>query len=400
MQPSALLRRYPLFNLLRPSQFDIWLRASQELTFDTGQTIFQEGGAGIWVYLILDGRVRVLRRSPGGREVSLGQLGPGEIFGEYALLPPHRSTATCRPACPVRLLQLPLLPLRPVLMAASAAGRQLKDWLRLHGLLAYLREQAFLGFMSAPSALTFLDRLTGVDFQALRSIQADGLADDCWFFITRGQVCLHPAESATSEPRELGPGDCFGEQALLGRRGLPLAVALAPAHCLCLRREHFTSRPAPRMDVSRQSLQPLLSSVRQVYPWVGQQEAADCGLAALAMVARFHGLDVSVDGLRRTVGMVERGASLMALHRAAVTLGLDAQAVRVGAGQLGQVALPAIAHYRDEHYVVLYELGPMGAVVGDPAAGVVRLGRELFAQSCSGNLLLVRGKRSSSAGSG
>jgi subfamily B ATP-binding cassette protein HlyB/CyaB len=391
-EPLACLRRYPLFNLLTPFQLATWLGAGQELTLATGETIFQEGAAGVWAYLVLKGSVRLVRRSQQGREISLGRIGPGELFGEYALLPPHRNTASCRAASPVRLLSLPLLPLQPVLAAIPGVSPSLKSWLRLHGLLGYLRDQAFLGFMSGPSALTYLDCLRPVSFRALRTIQADGLGNDCWYFIQSGQICLHPAGDAAAVPsRELGPGDCFGELALLGRTGLPIAVTLSTTRCLCLPRDLFARRPDQTKELGEQSLEDChISTQRKAYAWVGQREAADCGVAALAMVARFHGLEVSVDSLRQRLVVGESGVSLLGLQRAVVGLGLGCLPVRLSGEQLRQVALPAIAHFQGGHYVVLYEFGANGVVIGDPAAGIVRLSQELFAQTCSGNLLLVR----------
>lgn len=390
MQPLECLRRYPLFNLLTSRQIETWLQGGEELPFTAGETIFQEGATGIWVYLVLDGRVRIVRRSPSGRELSLGMLGFGEVFGEYALVPPHRHTATCRAAGAVRLLRLPLLPLRRLLASWPKVTAQLKNWLRLHGLLGYLREQAFLGFMSAPSALRFLDYLEPAIFRALRTIQADGLGSDRWYFLQEGQVWLHPpAQGPEQPPRELGPGDCFGELALLGQENLPVVVAGTRVRCLCLPRTAFASPPKWLLEASYQSLEPHLSTVRKVYPWVGQREEADCGVAALAMIAHFHGLNVPVESLRQRVTLGEHGATLLELQRVARTLGLRSLAIQAEASQFNQLQLPTLAHFKSGHYVVLYELTPEGAVIGDPASGIVRQSRRLFEEQCSGRLLLV-----------
>jgi ATP-binding cassette subfamily B protein len=126
------------------------------------------------------------------------------------------------------------------------------------------------------------------------------------------------------------------------------------------------------------------------YVWVGQQEAADCVVAALAMVARFHGLDVPVELLRRQIELRNCGATLAELVRLASILGLGGLPVRVGGEQLEQVLLPAIAHVQGGHYVVLYAFNGAGVVIGDPAAGLVRMSQELFARTCSGHLLLLR----------
>src|SRR5262245_46399687 len=92
---GASLARYPLFRLRSHQQLDDWLAAGQEADFAPGETIFQENSPGAWVYLGRTGRVRILRRL-GPREISLGTLLPGDVFGEYALVHPGRNTATCR----------------------------------------------------------------------------------------------------------------------------------------------------------------------------------------------------------------------------------------------------------------------------------------------------------------
>src|SRR5262249_1938008 len=66
--------RYPLFRLVSPRQLDDWVAAGQEFTCATGETIFQENTPGAWVYLVRQGRVRILRES-GRRELTLGMLG-------------------------------------------------------------------------------------------------------------------------------------------------------------------------------------------------------------------------------------------------------------------------------------------------------------------------------------
>src|SRR5271166_6097593 len=137
--PRAHLARYPLFGLLSRQQLDDWLAAGQEVDYAVGETIFQENSPGAWVYLVRAGRVRILRRS-GPREITLGTLLPGDVFGEYALLRPFRNTATCRTCAATRLLRLPMAPLRSAVQAMPSAWMNMKNWLRLHTLLHFQRE--------------------------------------------------------------------------------------------------------------------------------------------------------------------------------------------------------------------------------------------------------------------
>src|SRR5262249_44688335 len=159
----------------------------QEIDCPSGFILFQENTPGAWVHLVLDGRVRIVRQS-GRRELSLGMLLPGDVFGEYALLPPGNNTATCRTAVPSRLLRLPLAPLQTAIQELRPVWNNHKNGLRLPTLLHFHRERTFMGFMSGGSALELHDRLRPAAFGAGQTIQANGLAADCWYLIDQGTV--------------------------------------------------------------------------------------------------------------------------------------------------------------------------------------------------------------------
>ena len=72
--------------------------------FEPGETIFEEGGHGDWLYVVVDGEVEVRKRVPGMGDVVLRRLGPGDCFGEIALLGDHVRTATTRSLTAVNLL--------------------------------------------------------------------------------------------------------------------------------------------------------------------------------------------------------------------------------------------------------------------------------------------------------
>jgi CRP-like cAMP-binding protein len=382
---GAHLARYPLFKLLSRQQLDDWLAAGQESDWAAGQTIFQENSPGAWVYLVRAGRVRILRQS-GPREITLGTLLPGDVFGEYALLPPGRNTATCRTSAPARLLCLPLAPLRSALQGMKPVWKNLKNWLRLHTLLHFYRERAFLGFMSAESALKFLDRVKPATFPAGQTIQTNGLAADTWHVIEQGTVRLHSGPAAGEV--DLGPGDTFGDGALIGPADLPVATAFTDVRCQVLARHDFDPT-APVWSKVVQSYQPRLPGRPKAHVWVPQLEPTDCGLAALAMVSLRLEAPIRVEDLRAKVTPGPQGLTLEQMERLGAEIGLACKAVRVSADRLRQVSLPAIAHLRNGHYVVLHEVGPAGVVVGDPAAGIVNWHLASLAECYSGVLLLI-----------
>ncbi len=55
-------------------------------SFKAGQKIFQEGELGRTAFLVREGRIKIFRTAKGGKLQIIGAAGPGQIFGEHALL--------------------------------------------------------------------------------------------------------------------------------------------------------------------------------------------------------------------------------------------------------------------------------------------------------------------------
>jgi ATP-binding cassette, subfamily B, bacterial CvaB/MchF/RaxB len=105
-----------------------------------------------------------------------------------------------------------------------------------------------------------------------------------------------------------------------------------------------------------------------------QTEAAECGLACLAMVAGWHGMHVDTAGLRRRFGLSPKGATLLDLTRIADRLGLASRPLRLEPEELRLLRTPCVLHWDMSHFVVLKAVGRGGAlVVHDPAVGLRRV---------------------------
>ena len=382
MSHRTALARFPLLSLMGPAWLDAWLAEAEERPFRLGEDLCQAGTWGRWLYLLLEGRVRVLRQGEGGRDVVMGIFGPGDVFGEYALLPPGVMPATCRAAGSGRLLRLKLRRLRLALAEIPDFGSSIRPWLRLHALLRYLRDGACMGFMSAPSFLPLQNRFRTLRLPAEQSVQADGLFDDHWFYVRGGTIHLETG------PDLLGPGDSFGEQALAGTP-LPLATSASDVELFALSREAFLARLEGEGPIGQQSLIPAFQARPAPQPWIAQREEADCGVAALTMVAQAHGRGLHIEEVRRLTPVGRRGTNMEELRQAAEALGFRVRAVRIGLDQLADVRLPAISLMQGAHYVVVYATTEEGVTVGDPAVGVARRGRAVFQREWTGNLLVL-----------
>lgn len=99
---------------------------------------------------------------------------------------------------------------------------------------------------------------------------------------------------------------------------------------------------------------------------VRQTEVAECGLAALTMIANFHGLDIDLGTMRRRLSPSLRGTTLRSLIGLADRIGLASRAVRLPLDQLGNLQVPAILHWNLNHYVVLERVRGGKALIHNP----------------------------------
>ena len=74
---------------------------------------------------------------------------------------------------------------------------------------------------------------------------------------------------------------------------------------------------------------------------VRQAEAAECGLACLAMIANAWGSNLDLGSLRRRFGLTSRGVSLRTLMQTADAMGFTSRPLKTGVGGLASVQLPA-----------------------------------------------------------
>lgn len=74
--------------------------------YEAGQTVFEQGDLGQRMYIIIKGKVEVLQTTADGEQIVLGSLGPGQYFGEMALMKRRPRSATIRCVEPLDVLSL------------------------------------------------------------------------------------------------------------------------------------------------------------------------------------------------------------------------------------------------------------------------------------------------------
>lgn len=121
------------------------------------------------------------------------------------------------------------------------------------------------------------------------------------------------------------------------------------------------------------------------FPFFKQLDAMDCGPSCLRMIAKFYGKNFSLQTIRDRSYLTREGVSFLGMSDAAESIGMRSVGARVTYRQLiGEVPLPAIVHWKEEHFVVVYAAGKKKVRVADPAFGLIDYAPEVFLQGWSG----------------
>jgi len=115
----ALLKRVPLFSELSPAELERISRVAVPRSFPKGVRVFHEGDHSDACYIVRSGDLRVTREHSDGRAIALATLGPGDIFGELAMLDGEARSASVEALSDSELLALPAGDVRALLRGSA-----------------------------------------------------------------------------------------------------------------------------------------------------------------------------------------------------------------------------------------------------------------------------------------
>lgn len=116
------------------------------------------------------------------------------------------------------------------------------------------------------------------------------------------------------------------------------------------------------------------------FPIDYQMDSQDCGPSCLKMIAKHYGRYYSLQYMRDKCGITKEGVSIRDLSTGAESIGLKTLAVRCTlADVVAKVPLPAIAHWQQNHFVVVYKADRKHVWVADPMKGRVKYTHADFA---------------------
>jgi ABC-type bacteriocin/lantibiotic exporter with double-glycine peptidase domain/CRP-like cAMP-binding protein len=420
---------------------ELVLASFTTLEFEFGDTVVRAGEPADGYYLVIEGHARALVEGEDGAEVSLNLLGPGDGFGEAALLDGTARTATVRAASKLTVRRLDRGVFSAVLerypevresFIGAARARRINDFLRVHSAFSVLDREAMLDLLDHLEDVALLDGEVAVrqgeDAASMFLIQDGRLS--VWIAAGGHEAATRDGDGLGRRVRTLHAGEFFGELALI-KSGARTATVRAegPVRLLRLSRDDFERlmerspafarrvqervalyeardrRPPPSgihetgslwtaadpglavTEYGDEELEPAAPAPRRRrrrFPFVRQIDEMDCGAACLSMVCRSFGHDVSMTAIRQAVGTGAEGTSLRGLTRGGEEIGLRMRAIKSSTDRLDDLPLPAISHWDGNHWVVIHGVDEGRVRIADPGRGLRTLRRGEVEEHWSG----------------
>ncbi len=153
MAVYEFLRKIPLFSEMTEEDLQSLCLIVQDVDLPAGQMLFEEGSEGDTAYIVESGEVDIVKTSD-NREILLAKRGPGEVFGEMALLLDQPRSAGVRARTDTKLIGISRADLRNLLQISPTAASSMFDILvtryqNTQNLLRQSEKMAQLGTFTA-----------------------------------------------------------------------------------------------------------------------------------------------------------------------------------------------------------------------------------------------------------
>jgi CRP-like cAMP-binding protein len=233
-EPADLLAQVPLFQGLAAEHRAALAAALAPVELRRHDEVTREDEPGDDFFLVVSGELEVKKRLHGRRRPeTIGWLGPGDGFGEIALLENTTRTATVVASRSTRLLRLGRAEFQELVVGPLGVG----------SVRELLQSARFLGRLTFTAGWSFADLLQLArrchprQFEASTSPIVRGQPNAWFYLIYDGAFAVRDGAKVL---RRLGPGDYFGEISLLdGTEATATVTALEESRCLALNRHDF-----------------------------------------------------------------------------------------------------------------------------------------------------------------
>ena len=206
--------------------------------FAAGETIIHEGDKGDACYLICSGQVGVVSSDLIGQDAPLATFGPGDLFGEIALVIDGLRTATVVALEPVLAYVLYRSDFTQMEQSLTAFGASMRQHVDLLAIDAFLVNASPFANLPRDTIRQLAGKLSQEQMPVGEIIISQGDEGDKFYLVRRGRV---EVLKDNHRVQILESGDCFGEVALLAKVKRTATVrVLEDTELLSLNQDQFT----------------------------------------------------------------------------------------------------------------------------------------------------------------
>lgn len=234
----APLPEIPLFSDLEAEAFRQVVAKLVPVELGTGGVLFREGDPGESIFIVTSGAVRVSRG-----DLFLAELGEGTFFGEGAFFSHEPRGADVVASEPSELLEIRREDMEDLVLRYTGVADALAEFYRQRVLDGVLAATPLFRNLDEGERKQVAGRFELVAVPEGTEVVREGEADRSLYLIKRGTfavVMIPPGGGAPRELARLGPGEFFGEVAVVGDTPRTATVrALVAAEVLRISGEHL-----------------------------------------------------------------------------------------------------------------------------------------------------------------
>ncbi len=230
---AAALAESLLFQCLQPADREALIDHLKAEEHGPRSLVIREGDPGERLYLVMSGRVEVLRNMPSGRMEPVARLAPGDVFGEVALLETGRRTRSVRTRSKAVFLTLD----RDAFQNLVLTKMSRQEVLDIIQKVAFLHRVPLSANWSPHAMFSFARRCSFQTFEDGESLIRESEDNQYFFVLYEGVLAVR---KNNREIARLGVGDFFGEiSALQNSVATATILTVGPARCLMMSKREF-----------------------------------------------------------------------------------------------------------------------------------------------------------------
>ncbi len=228
----------PLLSSMRPDEVSAVIDRLAVRKYAVGSLVCEEGDVGDSMYIVADGAVEVSVRDKDGSPLVLAELRDGEFFGEFSLITKGERNATVQAKTELELLEITSGDFDIIASQHPRVWNILESYLRDRIVDTIFSKSEVFRVLTTQERQELSGLLSHRVFRMDELVMAEGTAGEEMFFVKSGAltVTVQKGDSRIMVA-ELGPGDYFGEVAMLtGRPRTASVTAKKETELFCLSR--------------------------------------------------------------------------------------------------------------------------------------------------------------------